>query len=110
MAHYPLPGVEPGKLTTRQRFEEILYNRGIFEGPAKQIMDYAIPLIDAEMAASEGKEGAPGYKITWDRPASEYPDAMYAALMITHIPKHVYQWGLDNQPQAFWLPMFAPKA
>lgn len=34
-------------MTTREKFEGFLCQRGIFESQAKAIMDYAIPLIDA---------------------------------------------------------------
>lgn len=75
---------------------------GIFENTAVQIMDYAIPLIDAEM------EGDKITKITWNRPADEYPDALYAVLFLTHINKHVLAWAETNMPMAFWKPMFLP--
>lgn len=77
----------------------MLINRGVFYD-AEKIMDYAIPKIDAEFLDTHQ------YKITWDRPREEYPDAMYAALFLTHIKRHVREWALANKPKAFWLPAF----
>lgn len=91
-------------MTVRQKIEAKLCKMGIFESKATQIMDYAIPLIDAEMAA-EKTSG-----ITWNRPADEYPDALYAALFITHINRHVLAWAEANMPLAWWKPMFMPSS
>lgn len=87
-------------MTTRQKIEELLYNRGIFESQAKSIMDYAIPKIDSEMRQS-GES-----LITWDRPSDEYPDALYAALFIAYINQRVVEWAKENLPKAWWIPMF----
>lgn len=73
---------------------------GIFENTATQIMDYAIPLIDAEMEAENTT------KITWNRPADEYPTALYGVLFLTHINKQVLAWAENNMPMAWWKPMF----
>ena len=51
-------------MTVREKFEEMLYMRGIWEDESNAIMDYAIPLIDSEMQA-----GGIISKITWNRPA-----------------------------------------
>lgn len=89
-------------MTTRQKIESVLSEMGIFESTASQIMDYAIPLIDAEMAAD--KTG----RITWDLPADGYPPELYAALFVTHINRHVLSWAESNMPLAWWQPMFLP--
>ena len=89
-------------MTTRQKIEAQLYEMGIFESTATQIMDYAIPLIDAEMAA-EKTSG-----ITWNLPADDYPDAIYPVLFITHINRHVLAWAEANMPRAWWKPIFLP--
>lgn len=82
-------------MTTRQKIEAQLYEMGIFESTASQIMGYAIPLIDAEMAAEKTPP------ITWNRPAHEYPDGLYAGLFATHINKHVLAWAEVNMPMAW---------
>lgn len=89
-------------MTTRQKIEAQLFQMGIFENTATQIMDYAIPLIDAEMEAENTT------KITWNRPADEYPTALYSVLFVTHINKHVLAWTEINMPIAWWKPMFLP--
>lgn len=88
-------------MTTREKFEDTLCQRGIFESQAKAIMDYAIPLIDAEMAKSGVSD-----RITWNLPAEGYPDALYGALIITHLNKRVVEWAEKNLPMAWWKPMF----
>lgn len=87
-------------MTTRERIEDLLCQRGIFERQAKAIMDYAIPLIDLDMAESGMS------KITWNRPSEEYPTVFYAALMLTQINKRVVEWADQNLPMAWWKPMF----
>jgi len=87
-------------MTTREKFEDILCQRGIFESQAKAIMDYTIPLIDSEMQA-DGQS-----KITWNRPAEGYPTSLYAVLMLTQINKRVVEWADQNLPLAWWRPMF----
>lgn len=87
-------------MTTRQKFEEMLYNKGIFESQAQKIMDYAIPLIDAEMSSQNTS------RITWDLPADGYPDALYAILFLTHLKARVLEWAEQNMPLAWWKPMF----
>lgn len=73
-------------------------------------MDYVIEKVDAEFDADAKKNGpeAVGYRITWERPSSEYPDAFYATLIITKVKRLVYEWADANMPQAFWKPMFSP--
>lgn len=87
-------------MTTRQKIEALLHEKGLFESQATKVMNYAIPLIDEEMQ----KEGAS--KITWDRPCTEYPNALYAVLFMSHIKKHVLAWANENMPQAWWRPQF----
>lgn len=86
-------------MTTRQKIEQMLYNHGIFESMAVEIMDFSIPKIEAELQ----EEGTTG--ITWNRPAREYPDVMYDVLFL-RLKKFVVEWAETNKPQAFWIPMF----
>lgn len=83
-------------MTTREKFEEMLYNMGVFESDASAIMDLAIPMI-AEML--------PQYSITWDRPSTEYPDPFYTVVFIT-VKRAALQWIDANKPQAWFRPMF----
>lgn len=88
-------------MTVREKFEEMLYMRGIWDDESNAIMDYAIPLIDSEMQA-----GGIISKITWNRPAEEYPESLYGLLMLTHLNKRVVEWADKNAPLAWWKPMF----
>ena len=83
-------------MTTRQKFEEMLYNMGVFESDASDIMDLAIPMI-AEML--------PQYNVTWDRPATEYPDAFYNVVFST-VKRAALQWIDANKPQVWFRAMF----
>lgn len=96
--------------TTRAWFERWLYDHAIFPETCKKIMDYVIEKVDAEMDAEAKKhdENAVGYRVTWNRPASEYPDAFYATLIMTHVKRHVFAWANENMPEAFWKPAFDP--
>lgn len=87
-------------MTVRQKVEAQLFQMGIFENTAAQIMDYAIPLIDAQM--KEQKTSL----IAWDSDAENYPQVMYAALFVTHINRHVLALAENNMPMAWWKPMF----
>lgn len=44
--------------------------------------------------------------ITWDRPAEEYPQALYIVLIITHLERRVVEWADKHLPMAWWKPMF----
>ena len=83
-------------MNTRQRFEEILTEMGVFEEQASAIMDKAIPMV-AELL--------PGYNVTWDRPAKECPDAFYNVVFIT-VKRAALEWIDENIPQAWFRPMF----
>lgn len=83
-------------MTTRQKFEEMLYNMGVFENDASAIMDLAIPMV-AEML--------PQYSVTWDRPSTEYPEAFYNVVFIT-VKRAALQWINENKPQAWFKAMF----
>ena len=87
-------------MTTRQKFESMLCERGLFESAATKVMDYAIPLIDEELQKQDTS------RITWNLPAEGYPNALYATLFLTHIKRHVLDWASINMPMAWWKPMF----
>jgi hypothetical protein len=54
-------------MTTKERFLKLLTDRGLWPDEAEAVLELGKP--DLERG---------GYRVTWDRPASEYPDAMYA--------------------------------
>jgi hypothetical protein len=88
-------------MTTRQKFEQMLYDMGIFETQAKEIMDFAIEEIDLLRTPEDP------YQITWNRPASEYPEAFYNVVFGVKIKPQVFAWANENMPMAWWKPMFA---
>ncbi len=85
-------------MTTREKFEKMLTNNGMFESQAKKVMDLAIPVVD----------GFDNYKMTWERPANEYPDPLYAVIYMM-IEPIALKWIEDNCPKAWFKPMFEPK-
>lgn len=87
-------------MTTRQKFEQMLYDMGIFATQAKQIMDFAIAEIDKQRTDEDH------YRITWDRPAYEYPEAFYSLVFWVKIKPQVFAWAEQNMPMAWWKPMF----
>jgi hypothetical protein len=85
-------------MTTRQKFEEMLFNMGVFESQATQIMDLAIPRF---------QELLPQYQVTWERPASKYPDAFYNAGFMSVVKGAALDWIDENLPNAWFRALFA---
>jgi len=83
-------------MTTRQRFEKMLTDMGVFDSQAAAIMELAIPMFS---------EASPEYSVTWDRPASEYPDAFYRVTFVL-VKRAALQWIDANLPQAWFRAMF----
>jgi len=83
-------------MTTRQKFEQMLFECGLFENQAKAIMDKAIPMLDAL---------TPDYRITWDRPASEYPEHFFTVGFLT-VKTAALAWIDENIPKAWFRAMF----
>ncbi len=83
-------------MTTREKLEQMLYNMGMFENQAKQVIDEAIPELE-KMAGD--------YKITFERPASEYPEMLFNIWFIT-VKKVAKIWIEKNIPMAWFKPMF----
>lgn len=75
----------------------MLYEMGVFESQAIAIMDLAIPRFD---------EALPNYKITRDRPASEYPDAFYNVGFSIVVKKAAIEWIDANTPRAWFRALF----
>ncbi len=84
-------------MTTKEKFIDMLVNNGMFPEQAKEVMKIAIPEIDKVV---------PEYRITWDRPWTEYPVSMYA-VVFQDVKKHAVTWIDKNLPKAWYRPMFA---
>jgi hypothetical protein len=83
-------------MTTREKLEKMLYNMGLFETQASAIIDEAIP--ELEKLAGD-------YKITFNRPANEYPDMLFNIWFIT-VKEVAKNWIEKNIPNAWFKPMF----
>lgn len=83
-------------LTTRQKFEKMLFERGMFEAQASKVMDLAIPKL---------QELVVEYQITWDKPANKYPEAFYNVAFIT-VKEAALEWIDTNLPRAWFRAMF----
>lgn len=86
-------------MTTKERLEHMLMDIGCSEKQAKAIMDIAIPKIEAVI---------PEYKITWDRPAREYPDMLHR-LWFMEAKEVGLKWIDENCPRAWFREMFVQK-
>lgn len=82
--------------TTQKKLEEMLFQRGIFEKQAHEIMEYAKPKLDGIID---------NYNISWNRPADEYPESIYGTLFMFLRPI-VAEWAEKNMLEAWWVPMF----
>ena len=83
-------------MTTESKFISMLVNYGMFESQAAKVMEIAKPIIDETM---------PGYKFTWDSPASEYPDVLFDVVFLS-IKPIALKWIEENLPQAWFKAMF----
>jgi hypothetical protein len=82
-------------LTTQGKFEKMLCEYGLSEKQASEIMEFVKPKIDS----------IDDYRMTWHRPASEYPDAIYAVVFMLMKPM-VVEWAEKNIPGAWWIGLF----
>lgn len=83
-------------MTTREKLKKMLTDRGMFDSQADAVLAEAIPTIESL---------TPDYKITWDRPASEYPDVVYNVMWLP-LCDAAKAWIAKNAPQAWYRPMF----
>ena len=83
-------------MTTREKLENMLVNNGMFESQAKEVMEIAIPELNSLVK---------DYQITFDRPAMEYPTAVYNVLFLA-IKPIALKWIEANVPMAWYKPMF----
>lgn len=84
-------------MTVRQKFEEMLKERGMSNIQAQMVMDVAIPLIN---------ESDESYKLTFDSPSEEYPNTIYRMLFDGTIKSIALNWIEENVPMAWYKPMF----
>lgn len=89
------------QLTTRQLFEQMIYKRGVFENQARAIMDYAIPLVNAQYEALEI-----AHRIDWNGLADGYPEMFYNVTFETNIKPLALLWIDEHWPQAWFRQMF----
>lgn len=75
----------------------MLFEMGLFEGQSAQIMDLAIPRFQKLL---------PDYQVTWERPASEYPDVFYTTGFAVVVKKSALEWIDANAPMAWFREMF----
>lgn len=87
-------------MTTKEKLESMLVATGMFESQAKEVIGLAIPELN--------KQSPGGYKITWDLPASGYPDMLYNLWFIT-VKKVALPWIDKNCPNAWFRPVFDDK-
>ena len=92
---------QPTAQTTREKFEQMIYQRGVFENQAKAIMDYAIPLVNAKYEHLEI-----AHKIDWSGRADGYPEQFYPLTFEIEIKPLVVLWIDENIPQAWFRAMF----
>ena len=82
-------------MTTREKFEKVLSDQGMWPEQAKDVMDIAIPVIDSRY----------DHKMAWGMTADGYPNKLYAALFFTIRPIAL-KYIDDNMPNAFFRDAF----
>jgi len=83
-------------MTTKDRFHKMLTDSGMFDRQADEVI---------ELFITDFNEVNSGYRVTWDRPASEYPDAFYAVGFMW-LKKTAMRWIDEHLPQAWFRLMF----
>lgn len=82
--------------TVRQRLERMVFEKGVFEEQAAEIITAAIP----ELASA-----LDGYKMNFEALASDYPDSLYT-VMFWKIKPIAVRWIEKNCPEAWFLELF----
>ena len=80
--------------TTKEKCISFLTNNGLWPQESEQVFEAAKPRLEVG-----------GYQMTWDRPANEYPNALYAVMFIT-LKAVALEWIDQNKPMHFARPMF----
>ena len=83
-------------MTTREKFEKMMVDRGMFANDAKKIMDIVISEYDANS----------DYQVTWNRPEYEYPEQIYSILWMVTVRESALKWLNENIPMAWFKVMF----
>lgn len=83
-------------MTVKEKLIDMLVNSGMSEIQAEDVLELAKPTLE---------KAGQGYKLTFDRPASEYPSALYP-LLFGVIKPVALKWIDDNKPQAWFREMF----
>lgn len=83
-------------MTVREYLVDRLIDNGMFESQAKEVVESAIPELNSMVD---------DYKITFDRPAKEYP-AILLKLFYANLRPIALKWIDKNAPQAWFRPMF----
>ena len=80
-------------MTTQQKLEDTLSKNGMFDTQIKEVMLIAKAAISKQIEKVD-------YRITWDRPSSEYDDVIHTMLFVKTKP-FVYKWYQENLPNAW---------
>ena len=83
--------------TTKERCIEFLTDRGLWPNEAEAVLEKAKPEIEVG-----------GYRMTWERPASEYPVELYAVIGLI-LSRNAVEWIDRNKPMHFARMMFVPQ-
>jgi hypothetical protein len=83
-------------MTTKERLKDMLVQNGMFEDQAEKVLEIAIPRIES---------ADPNYRITWNRPADEYPEPVYKSMWL-YVRAAAKEWLAENAPEAWFRPMF----
>lgn len=83
-------------MTVKDKLKEMLTSRGMFDTQADNVLQEAIPNIEAL---------TPDYKISWDDSAAAYPAPLYAVMWLP-LRDAALKWIDANLPQAWFRPMF----
>ena len=81
-------------MTTKGKFKAMLIERGMFDTQADEVIEAFKPRMETD-----------GYNMTWDRPACEYPDAIYTVGSV-FLFQEAIKWIDANKPMAWFRPMF----
>ena len=83
-------------MTTKERILKSLTDRGLSTGEAEQRFTATLP---------EVEQAVQSYRVTWDRPASEYPDPFYAVIGM-YFDRKAVEFIDANCPMAWFRPLF----
>jgi hypothetical protein len=86
-------------MTVKDRLKKMIEANGPSEQQSEAIMEIAMPELDKK---------ARDYTITFDSPASDYPDLFYT-IWYSAIKPIALQWIDENKPQAWFRDMFVTK-